>query len=281
MNSGFLKQLYPFNASIRKQLIRAGLFGLFIFLFLWLFQPFGLQEYQNHYKHLHLLGYGVITPAIMLGSHLIFTLFFPAWYQRSNWTTGKNILYVLWVFFAIGTGNWLYSLYLGFWDFSLHVFLIFQGMTLVIGVFPITFSTFIVYQSRLKIALNEARLLNQNLHPTEESTVKQFILIPSQNKSENLSVELDSLLYIKAMENYVEVGLVNKKVLLRNSLTATEDALKDIPILKRCHRSFLVNLQNIASFSGNAQGLSLRLKSETAEDIPVSRTYVAQIKAAL
>lgn len=37
----------------------------------------------------------------------------------------------------------------------------------------------------------------------------------------------------------------------------------------------------IKSFSGNAQGLSLRFEAPDAEEIPVSRAYVPQIKAAL
>lgn len=281
MNSGILKQPYPFDVSTKKHLVQAILFGLFIFLFLWLFQPFGLQNYINKYKQLHILGYGAITSFTMLLNHFMFYWLFPTWYQRTTWTVGKNMFYVLWVIFTIGTFNWLYSAYLGFWGFSLRPFLFFQGMTLLIGVFPISFSTFIIYQSRLKSALREARLLNQNIPTQEENPNRQNIQIPSQNKSENLNVELDSLLYIKAMENYIEVGLVDKKVVLRNTLKAAADALSHIPELKRCHRSYLVNLQHIASFSGNAQGLSLRFKEENTEEIPVSRSYVDQIKAAL
>ena len=252
-----------------------------MFLFLILFQPFGLPNYRNDHKTFHLLIYGGITTFSMLLSNAFFTLLFPGWYNRRNWTVGKNILYILWMFFLIGMNNWVFSAFLGFWGFSIKAFLIFQVITLLIGIFPVTISTFLIYYSRLKEALKEAQALNQNIHSHVHSERSNVILIPSQSKSENLSVVIDEVNYIKAVENYVEVSLGDKKVLLRNTLKAVEQVLADYPQFKRCHRSYVVNLYKIKSFSGNAQGLSLKFEAEIGEEIPVSRSYVPQIKAAL
>ena len=152
---------------------------------------------------------------------------------------------------------------------------------MLIGVFPVTISTFINYFRRLKAALQEAQSLNQNIHAHAQTILQQVVRIPSQNKSEDLNVEIDRLLYVKAVENYVEICLNDKKVLLRNTLKAVEQSLTDFPQFKRCHRGYVVNLYKIKSFSGNAQGLSLKLEAGDAEEIPVSRSYVPQIKASL
>lgn len=284
MKANILQQAYPFNTSFRKEFFLATVFGLFIFLFLSVFQPFGLQHYQSEQKVWQLLGYGAITTACMLISNSVFRLFFPKWFSKKTWTVGKNMLYTLWMFFLIGLTNLLYSVYLGFLPLTLDGFLLYQGLTLLIGSFPVIISTLIVHQSRLKSALKEANALNQNI--SKENTLKDEPLsIPSKNKSEDLKLKLNQLLFIKSVENYVEVYCQNEskleKHLLRNTLKEIEKALTHYSKIKRCHRSYLVNLKKVASFSGNAQGLSLQLKGTPTEDIPVSRSYVAEIKKVL
>ena len=94
---------------------------------------------------------------------------------------------------------------------------------------------------------------------------------------------MNQLLFIKSVENYVEVHCESglKKHILRNTLKEVDNALEAYSKIKRCHRSYLVNLKKVASFSGNAQGLSLQLKGMQTEEIPVSRSYVAEMKKVL
>lgn len=284
MKANILQQAYPFNTSLRKEVIWASLFGLFIFLFLLIFQPFGLQYYEHPNKLWQLFAYGLITTAALLISNSFFKWLLPKWYSKKTWTVGKNILYTLWMFFLIGFTNLLYSVYLGFLPLSLNGFLKYQGITLLIGSFPVIISTLIIHQKRLKAALKEAKALNQSI--SIENTLNDEVLsIPSKNKSEELKLKLNQLLFIKSVENYVEVHIESEngseKHILRNTLKEVENALEAYPKIKRCHRSYLVNLKKVEAFSGNAQGLSLKLKSTQSEEIPVSRSYVAEIKKVL
>lgn len=256
----------------------------YLFFFLLIFQPFGLQHYEHPHKEWQLLTYGLITTASMLLSNVLFRFFLPKWFNKASWSVGKNILYTLWMFFLIGTVNLLYSVKLGFLSLTFMGFLSYQGITLLVGSFPVIISTLIVYQKRLKAALKEANALNQSI--SVENTLKDETLsIPSKNKSEQLELKLNQLLFIKSVENYVEVYCQNEskleKHLLRNTLKEIEKALTHYSKIKRCHRSYLVNLKKVASFSGNAQGLSLQLKGTPTEEIPVSRSYVAEIKKVL
>lgn len=281
MTNQILNQPYPFATSQRKKLVQALFFGLFVFLFLAIFQPFGLLSYQNDFKLLQIFGYGAITTFSMLFNNFVFAFLFPKWYNLKSWTVGKNILFALWMFFLIGMNNWIYSVFLGFWGFSFKAFFIFQAITLLIGIFPVTVSTFMIYHNRLKSALREAQALNQSIHSHQPAIEKQSILIPSQNKSENLNIYIEDLIYVKAVENYVEVCMESKKVILRTTLKAVEQNLAGFPQFKRCHRSYLVNLDHVKSFSGNAQGLNLKFDEKTMEEIPVSRAYVPEIKSGL
>ena len=277
----FFSQPYPLNTSANRRILQGTLFGSFVFLFLLVFQPFGLQTFMSPYKSMIFAGYGLITAFALILIHTALAFSSPTWYQEKTWTVGKNIVLATIMFVAIGSLNWLYSGYLGFWNISFRTFLMFQAMTLVIGIFPVTISTLLNYYFRLKQALLSANQLNQSIHHNQPPQPTSKIIIPSQNKSENLEVETSSLLFVKAIENYVEIGTAERNYLIRNTLKNIELTLTAYPQFKKCHRSYLVNLEKIESFSGNAQGLTLKLTAPDKEEIPVSRAYVASIKASL
>ncbi len=282
MKLKLLKEPYPFDESPKKHLVTAVLFGLFVFLFLFFFEPFGLSNYQSENKAWHLLGYGAVTACSLLFSYHLFRLVFPNWFSKESWNVGKNILYSTWMFFFIGSSNLAYSVSLDFLRFDLNGFLFYQGMTVLVGLFPVTLSTFIVYNRRLKEAVEIANSLNQSTKNTTEGG--RQIEINSNNKSESFKLSLNQVYAIKSMENYIEVfydedGKQRKTI--RNTISKIDTDLKDISSLKRCHRSYIVNLEKVSSFRGNAQGLSLSLVYWDDFIIPVSRQYVSSIKESL
>lgn len=284
MKLNVLKQAYPVESSTAKMLLSAIFFGQFVFLFLFIFQPFGIHDYQHHNKIWHLLGYGGITTMVVFGSYLLCKVFLSGWFNEESWTVGKNILFILWIFLIIGLLNFLYSVELGFLSFNLKGFMIYEGITLLVGVFPVIISTLLIFQNRLKKALNKARELNQSVS-AKKNTTDEMIHIPSKNKSEDFKIPLNTLLCIRAVENYIEVCFdENKKVkkhILRNTLKEVENVFENHSQIIKCHRSYLVNLEKISSFSGNAQGLKLHLITPNEVEIPVSRSYVEEIKKRL
>lgn len=276
------KEPYPFNASIISALRSALLYGVFVFLFLYIFQPFGLGNYNHPDKIWHLIGYGFVTFACLSSSNIIGLIIFPNQFNEQGWTVGKNIMYTTWMFFYIGVGNLLYSHAMGFFHLSLETFIKFQVLTILVGIFPVSLITVFLYNKKLKESLTSAQELNHSIHPTEPS--KQEITIPSKNQSDDLKLSLDQLLYAKAEENYIEFYLLEennaiKKVIIRNTFKAITDFFSDYKMIEKCHRSYLINLEQVQSFVGNAQGLKITVKGE--ESVPVSRSYVTMIRKKL
>jgi hypothetical protein len=285
MKRKLLKEPFPLDHSPQKALWTSFLFGLFIFLFLLFFQPFGLNNYQSENKLWQILGYGVLTSVVLLLNNFLFSSFFSSWYSEERWTVGKNVLYTSWVLFCIGLGNWAYSGFLHFISLTSASFLWYEGITLLVGIFPITISTLWVYSKRLKAAAEKAKELNKSLVKREQLS-EQGLVIPSKNKSESLEVNVSDLLAVKAIENYVEIYTreegSTQKTVLRNTLKDLDRYFSKYSHIKQCHRSYLVNLDNVAGFSGNAQGLNLTFSGSSTElTVPVSRTYVNGIKEAL
>lgn len=282
MRRNILFQPYPFNPSKKRAVINALIFGLFIFLFLTLFQPFGLNNYQSETKTLELAGYGLVTSTLLIFNTYLFSIVLPNWYTEKKWTVGKNILFTIWVLFMIGLGNLLYSNALRFVHLGLNGFVFYQGVTVLVGLIPITISTLIVYNKNLSNSIRMAVELNKN-YPAQSVHSDELIQIPSRNKSEKIQLSLNDLLALKAVENYVEIYYsketqLQKKV-IRNTLKELEAHLKSQATIQRCHRSYLVNTEQIQSVTGNAQGLILLLHPDPILEIPVSRSFVDKLKA--
>ena len=70
---------------------------------------------------------------------------------------------------------------------------------------------------------------------------------------------------------------VTKQKLLRATIKQMEDKLQQYPSVIKCHRAFLVNLNNIKSVKGNSQGYRLVFDG-TEEEVPVSRAYTKELK---
>jgi two-component system, LytTR family, response regulator len=79
-------------------------------------------------------------------------------------------------------------------------------------------------------------------------------------------VFLHDIVYVEGWKDYVKVFLANNKVLLvRQSITATENLLSDHMFL-RVHRSFMVSLDKVTGYNG----VSVQLETK---EIPIGRLY--------
>lgn len=95
-----------------------------------------------------------------------------------------------------------------------------------------------------------------------------------------LSVKRSNLLYIESADNYVCIWYLNKGVLtkfmLRNSLKAIEESLAETNVL-RCHRSYMVNFDQVKVIRREKDGVYLELGVEKVPDIPISKTYSEKV----
>ena len=97
-----------------------------------------------------------------------------------------------------------------------------------------------VAEIRQKEDALEDRLLKPKL-----GKVDGKITLPQQDGFQILNVS--EILYCKADDNYTEVHLVNKKILVSKTLKYFEDALVDFPFA-RIHKSYLVNVNEVVKY---------------------------------
>ncbi len=91
-----------------------------------------------------------------------------------------------------------------------------------------------------------------------------------------LSVRHDHLLLLEAADNYVCVWYLSngepKKVMVRNSLKRLSGQLDGTGIV-RCHRSYMVNIDQVKVVRREKDGAMLDLGIEGIPGIPISQTY--------
>ena len=124
----------------------------------------------------------------------------------------------------------------------------------------------------------QLRLLEEN---QTEAAVRQSVFSFYDEKNElRLSVKRSNLLYLESADNYVCILYLNKgqltKFMLRNSLKAIEESLADTNVL-RCHRSFMVNFDQVKVIRREKEGVYLELGIEKVPDIPISKTYSEKV----
>jgi len=115
----------------------------------------------------------------------------------------------------------------------------------------------------------------------EKVDILQTIAINDETGETKLLLNIDNLLYIQSADNYVEVNYLEdnsaQKILIRNSLKNIETEFLNTPII-RCHRSFMLNTKKIESAKKTTAGFEVKLKELTNTSIPVSRSYVSELR---
>jgi two-component system, LytTR family, response regulator len=101
--------------------------------------------------------------------------------------------------------------------------------------------------------------------PLQEVIKKNYFLI-----KENLvmyKLRYDDVQYISALENYIKIHTVNKTYMVLSTLLQFENSIENHPFL-RVHRSFIVNLNYIASIAKDV----IMLENDSVQ-IPLGDQY--------
>lgn len=124
--------------------------------------------------------------------------------------------------------------------------------------------------------------LNKNKAKNETSVTDNPDIINFNDYTGALkfTVKLENIYYIKAEGNYVNVFYNNKgginSFVLRNKIQAIEDAFQGTPLM-RCHRTYIVNANNIKLIRTEDEGYYIDFNQTGLESVPVSRTYSEKI----
>ena len=267
-----LTRKYPFPPS-SHWLRDCTLYCVIVFLILYLLQPFGFSMYQGNKLLLSLL-FGAVT----FGCCLVYGFVERPLIQRvSPWRIWHEALSILAMILFIGICNFFVCAWVFHFPVTLGSFLVFLYWTLIIGMIVTVCSVSLSYYRYLR---NQLETL---LDKTTDQQVDITVTIHDTNvRGNDLQLSINDLLFIEAQKNNVAVSYMNDGHVatteLHTTLAAVLDDLQAYENIFQCHRSFVVNLNNITSAQGNSNGYQLRL-GKCPTIVPVSRTYVPKLRS--
>ena len=268
----FLTRKYPFTKS--KHWLRDSIFyGVAIWAILYLLQPFGFSAYQGN-KCLTAAIFGLVTSfCYAIYGWCVLEQMFKRIKPLRIWHHGCSLLGLI-LFIAVC--NFLLFSFIFKFPITLQIFLLFLYWTLIIGIILTVVSVSIEYNRFLKKKMEA--LLNNTAEEQKDITVT---IHDTSVRGNDLCIPINDLLYIEAQKNNVSVCyLLDGKptaVELHSTLTAVTEELKAYENIFQCHRSFVVNVNNITAAQGNSNGYQLTL-GPCRNSIPVSRSYVPRLK---
>ncbi|RZS99370.1 LytR/AlgR family response regulator transcription factor [Aquimarina brevivitae] len=119
-------------------------------------------------------------------------------------------------------------------------------------------------------------LSQQQQNTSKSSTVKTSVpdKLFLKGDKEIHQINLNDLIYIESYGNYVKINLLEKVLLIHESISNLENLLKEQHFI-RIHRSFLTNIAHIQSIIGN------RIKLSNGDTIPIGQSYKLAVKEKL
>jgi len=255
-------------------LFAAGM-SLFGILFLVLFIPFNISEwiiYTSPVKHLHLPMLYIICVVILFASQSIQYLIFK----------GKNELKIAHFFFGFLFDVLFTTLPLSYlYSIPANSYWIEFTQTLKIVALVIALCYLI---AALILAIIQMRKEKEEIISTKNVKKGEVgierLNIRDERGQLRLSVKPEDLLYFESADNYV-ITYFRKdqrvvKELIRTSLKRIETELVEQNCV-RCHRSFVVNLQNVSSIKKRGRSYEISIEG-VKTPIPISRGYVKIIQ---
>lgn len=276
----FLKKPHPFIIT-KGSLVLVFVTTFFLLFFL---RPFGYDVLPNAFLAGLSLGHGGIASSGMWMSVWMFKWMAPNWSKPEGWTVGKELMLI---FFTIGVIAFLTFLMMwGTGLIAIAPILLFKevvGKTLLVSIIPIVLLVLFEQYLHQRKKLKQAIALNSKIKESipKPNTI-HLLDIKNENGSLALRVAPSELVFIKSEGNYLEVYYYQNELkyqLVRNSLKALASDF-DSSQFFQCHKSYLVNIQQVVKVNGNARNLTLTLRY-VETPIPVSRSKTKLLEAHL
>jgi hypothetical protein len=261
--------------------------GTFIFLFLYVLEPFDIELVGSD-LFLYTIGFGGVTFAVAFICFLLFFRGLKTYANNDTWTVGKNIFFLAFTLFMIAFCNHWYNLIsLKLFNHTRQISLSKSVVhTLIVGVFPVILYTLYteIYFRKKREKIISNLMIDRKIHSQKKQfdqtskteKTSHYITLQSSNDKSILTFTIDQLIYITSESNYSSFFLASdkgvKEKILRIPLHEIMNQLSDYPQAIRCHKSFIVHANFIQRISGNARGYQIYMK-HLDFTIPVSRSF--------
>lgn len=262
----YLYRQVAYTSDSRKNMIIGFALLLFLSFVIIILTPFDTNNYEADHRLFLLSGFG-----LLLGlTYIIYSFIERRFYIVVDkiWLVWHEIVSMC-IFFAVaGSIIYLYNRkIINELDYSVRSYLSYFAQIIILMI-PLV-SPFLVY-------------LRQRLGSRTIITSPDTVVIQGENKEEILTLPKSHVVYVQAMENYVDIiyrdqSMTLKSKTFRQTLSKIQQEHR---FLFKCHRSYLVNLEHVTHIDGNSQRAQLTLQ-DSDRKLPLSKSQYKSIKKAI
>jgi len=275
--SQFFKKPNPYNEDLRQNVKLVFFIGLGVLGFLALFQPINLVLFTRNEIVYFVGGTSVITFLVLVFNIIILPSLFPKLFYHKNKSFIRDLFWNIWILVSLSLANLF--LFINLFGLSSITYDIVTQISLL-GLIPLTVLIITNHFRSLRAQLRQEKALNQSLMKEKKQDI-QFVHFESEYKNDNLIVNPESIVLIKAADNYIEVFFESegdiKNQLIRSSLVKAETLLADYPNIIRTQRSYIVNVKQIKEIQYSSDGYKLLFKKADLVAY-VSQKYITEFK---
>lgn len=255
-----------------------------VFLFVLFFEPFPIENFDFNNRLLFVAGMAAITFVIMSFVRIALPWLIKKYDPHKfdpllpPFINSFIILILTAVSFAI------YLHYVG--SLGISFFIMFK-IGLISIVPPVSLRLYdLIKELKLQnlMLLKEKEEVQEKIEKIEEDNLIKPIEFISDSSSENFSLLIGDITFIKSADNYVEIFFIEgdeiKSKLIRNTLKNIELQLKPYGNFIRCHRICIVNTLHADRLIKDENNNYLHIKNYEGR-LPVSRQYLLKLKETL
>lgn len=273
----FFKKPNPYNEDLRQNVKLVFFISLGVMGFLALFQPINFAPFSRNEIVYLVGGTSLTTFLVLIFNIIILPSLFPKLFFHKDKSFVRDLFWNIWILVSLSFANlFLFNKLFGLKSITFEV----VTQISLLGFIPLTVLIITNHFRTLRAQLRQEKAINQSLieHQKQE---EKFIHFESEYKSDNLIIKPETIILIKAADNYIEVFYESegelKNKMIRSSLVKAEALLSDYHYIIRTQRSFIVNIKQIKEVQNITDGYKL-LFEKTDLVAYVSQKYITEFK---
>ena len=254
--------------------------ALFASTFVAIYRPLGVMRMSDALSRFHLPFYTIIVVATGFGIMLVSRILLYHFQKNHSIHIAG---YALWILVEIIVFTLALTLLadginmredISFSQLMVRIFLDILGILLI--PYVISILIFLLEEKRQEINALHAMMPSQE---QQKSMVGDTLNFFDRGGRLVFATKKSNVLYIEASDNYTNIHYMNEDhedcFILHNSMKNVEGTYANMGML-RCHRGYLVNLENIKLIRKVKDGMVIEL-AQSNKTIPVSKTYVNRV----
>jgi hypothetical protein len=274
----FFKKPNPYNEDLRQNVKLVFFISVGVMGFLALFQPINFARFESFNDIVYLVGgISVTTFLVLVFNIIILPSLFPKLFFHKNKSFVRDLFWNIWILVSLSLVNLL--LFFKLFGLTLITFEVVTQISLL-GLIPLTVLIITNHFRSLRALLRQERAINQSLMEASKPEDK-FINFESEYKNDNLIIKPETIILIKAADNYIEVFYESegeiKNRMIRSSLVKAEALLSEFSNIIRTQRSFIVNVRHIKEIQTSPDGYKLLFNKSDLVAF-VSQKYMTEFK---